>query len=74
MSALQAVHHAQRSLRTSYVKLQVEQLGRRSGVFFAKLQEFEATKPGSVEVRSRLFQNHVVLEQEYDTTTSLEYQ
>jgi hypothetical protein len=33
-------------------KLQVEQLGADLGVFFAKPQQFEATKPGSVEVRS----------------------
>jgi hypothetical protein len=33
-------------------KLQVEQLGADLSVFFAKLQQFEATKPGSVEVRS----------------------
>lgn len=33
-------------------KQHVEQLGADLSVFFAKLQQFEATKPGSVEVRS----------------------
>jgi hypothetical protein len=33
-------------------KLHVEQLGANLNGFFAKLQQFEATRPGSVEVRS----------------------
>jgi hypothetical protein len=42
-------------------KLQVEQLGADLSVFLAKLQEFEATKPGSVEVRSGTGKKTVII-------------
>jgi hypothetical protein len=42
-------------------KLQVEQLGADMSIFFAKLQQFEATKPGSVEVRSGTGKKTVII-------------
>jgi hypothetical protein len=42
-------------------KLQVEQLGADLSVFFAKLQQFEATMPGSVEVRSGTGKKTVII-------------
>jgi hypothetical protein len=42
-------------------KLQVEQLGADLSVFFATLQQFEATKPGSVEVRSGTGKKTVII-------------
>jgi hypothetical protein len=42
-------------------KLQVDQLGADLSVFFAKLQQFEATKPGSVEVRSGTGKKTVII-------------
>jgi hypothetical protein len=42
-------------------KLQVDQLGGDLSVFFAKLQQFEATKPGSVEVRSGTGKKTVII-------------
>jgi len=42
-------------------KQQVEQLGADLSVFFAKLQQFEATTPGSVEVRSGTGKKTVII-------------
>jgi hypothetical protein len=42
-------------------KLQVEQLDAGLSVLFAKLQQFEATKPGSVEVRSGTGKKTVII-------------
>ena len=42
-------------------KLQVEQLGADMSIFLAKLQQFEATKPGSVEVRSGTGKKTVII-------------
>jgi hypothetical protein len=42
-------------------KLQVEQLGADLSVFLAKLQQCEATKPGSVEVRSGTGKKTVII-------------
>ena len=42
-------------------KLQVDQLGADLSVFFTKLQQFEATKPGSVEVRSGTGKKTVII-------------
>ena len=42
-------------------KLRVEQLGADLSVFLTKLQQFEATKPGSVEVRSGTGKKTVII-------------
>jgi len=42
-------------------KLHVEQLGADLAGFFTKLQQFEATKPGSVELRSGTRKKTVVI-------------
>ena len=42
-------------------KLHIEQLGTDLSAFFAKLQQFEATKPGSVEVRSGTGKKTVII-------------
>lgn len=42
-------------------KLQVEQFGADLSGFFAKLQQFEATKPGSVELRSGTGKKTVII-------------
>jgi hypothetical protein len=42
-------------------KLQAGQLGADLSVFFTKLQQFEATKPGSVEVRSGTGKKTVII-------------
>jgi hypothetical protein len=42
-------------------KLHVEQLGADLSAFFGKLQQFEATKPGSVEIRSGTGKRTVII-------------
>jgi hypothetical protein len=50
-----------RTYREYIDKLQAEQLGADLSVFFAKLQQFEETKPGSVEVRSGTGKKTVII-------------
>jgi len=50
-----------RTYREYTDKLQAEQLGADLSVFFAKLQQFEETKPGSVEVRSGTGKKTVII-------------
>jgi hypothetical protein len=53
---------ANRKTYREYIdKLQVEQLGADLSEVFAKLQQFEATKPGSVEVRSGTGKKTVII-------------
>ena len=42
-------------------KLHVEQIGADLDIFFAKLQQFEATNPGSVEIRSGTGKKTVII-------------